>query len=467
MNANTSYKIAILEKEAFHRDHLRSLVTRLHHIPFCFERENIFLDNLDPLQPDLAIIRAEDDASSECIACLAADDTGKLPIILLSRNDRGHQFEGLFPNCQFYLCTYPAALTELEKVLQKIMNQVQKDTKGSSHQILVGKSPSISKIKKMIGNLSRTQEPILITGGRGTGKETIARCIHNLTERRERPIIKLDCSLLTKNIQEIGSVGEKSCEHLVPYDTVEGMLKFYNGGTILLNRIDKLPLEVQAELLIIVDQESANFFKPEGSESSNLRIIATTNRDLSDLVEQGKFRKDLYYRINVVEINIPPLRERREDIPILADFFSFTLSQKLGRICFRLSPECKELLSSYSWPGNVEELKTMVERAVLSGSEINIQTDQRLTVCKPIKRSVIDGANSLDRFLDIKEFKAYLRNRKSLSLKEICQEFVSKTERRVMKSALDQTNWNRRKAAAMLEISYKSLLNKIKRYELA
>ena len=236
--------------------------------------------------------------------------------------------------------------------------------------------------------------------------------------------------------------------------------------TIYMDEIGFLPDHLQAELLLIIEANNNHF-----------RFLAGTSQDLGGLAKAGSFRKELYYRLNVFHMKIPALRHRKSDIPLLTDFFSYKFCREFDKVCLPISSRLKGMFMQYHWPGNVKELQDVVKRALLKGEQNIIFSNLRPRSLKhafQYKKNQLDNdriQNSWTRELNLIEQmaskKEYLGQVGELNMRDICWGVLARVEKRVMKKALESTNWNRKKAAAMLDISYKSMLNKIKHYDLA
>ena len=322
---------------------------------------------------------------------------------------------------------------------------------------IIGNSPGIVKIKEMIPDLSNSREPILLKGEKGTGRELVAKVIQYQSERKNNPFVKVNCSALTNVMSKSELIGGNASPFKDLNQHENGIFLVANTGTLFLDEIGQLPAAYQAELLLLVEENGA--LKPETGayENVDVRIIASTNNDVETLVDKGVFLKNLFYRLNVISIKIPPLRHRLEDIPFLADFFADKYCAELGKSHFRLSRNTKNTFFSYHWPGNVLELENMVKGAVALGNEDSII-------------SQLDTQNKINEYTyniaELVDVKKHINGSSDLPLKDICRAINAQAEKKLMKQALEKTNWNRKKAAMMLSISYKSLLNKIKAYNL-
>jgi two-component system response regulator AtoC len=258
------------------------------------------------------------------------------------------------------------------------------------------------------------------------------------------------------------SKGELLGENASPFKDMNqhenGIFSVANTGTLFLDEIGQLPAAYQAELLLLVEKDSGLNPKTRKDKFVDARIIASTMNDIKSLVNKGAFLQNLYYRLNAIDIKLPPLRHRLEDIPFLADFFADKYCAELGKSHYKLSRKTKNLLFSYSWPGNVYELENLIKGAVALGNEDSIvsQLDRQ--------DKINEYTHNLGELTDIKK---QIKDSDYLPLKDICRKINAQAEKKLMKQALERTNWNRKKAAMMLNISYKSLLNKIKAYNLA
>ncbi len=230
---------------------------------------------------------------------------------------------------------------------------------------IIGTSPALTAALKSVRQVAGTDATVLIHGETGTGKELIARAVHDESRRSEQPLIKVNCAAIPSTLIESEFFGHAKGAFTGATEKREGRFALADGGTIFLDEIGELPLDVQAKLLRVIQEGE---FEPVGSSKTcrvDVRIIAATNRDLLHASADGTFREDLYYRLNVFPIVVPPLRDRGDDIILLAEAFAKSFSQKIGRPAAALSHTCRECLMAYSWPGNVRELQNVIERAVI------------------------------------------------------------------------------------------------------
>jgi two-component system response regulator AtoC len=324
----------------------------------------------------------------------------------------------------------------------------------SQMPLIVGQTEVIRNIRNMLPCLESSRDPVLITGEKGTGKELLARAI-GLWSHSDSLFIKIDCAqlqpkMIARNMENSEAfLGDRSKKR-----------------TILLDKIHLLKRSIQAELLLLL--ESVTDFPTNGKTVGNtlLRLIATSENNIEHMVKQGRFRKDLYYRLKVMPISLPPLRHRREDISLFIDYFLIEACAKLKKSVIIPSDQTREQLNVYDWPGNLSELKKTMQRVALTGDETSAFANERILEHKKSFPKRLPYSIEMEALPSSFEILNYLPAVNNFSLRRICNEFVSRTEKKLMKKALMTTSWNRKKAAGLLNISYKSLLNKIKTYEL-
>jgi formate hydrogenlyase transcriptional activator len=255
---------------------------------------------------------------------------------------------------------------------------------------IVGQSVSLKKVFEQIDQVSPTDSTVLITGETGTGKELIARAIHNLSRRKERVMVKVDCSSLPSTLIESELFGREKGAYTGALTKQAGRFELANGSTLFLDEIGELPLELQAKLLRVVQEGQFERLGSPKTISVDVRLIAATNRDLGERVEEGLFRQDLYYRLNVFSIHVPPLRERPDDIPLLAWRFVRELERKMGKQIESIPRKTMEMLQGYPWPGNVRELRNAIEQALIVSSgtrlELEIHEAREATLLMSLKK---------------------------------------------------------------------------------
>src|SRR5262249_46854448 len=320
----------------------------------------------------------------------------------------------------------------------------------------------------MVTRVAATDVTALISGESGVGKELVARTLHDRSRRRDGPFVKINCAALPVELLESELFGYERGAFTGADHQKRGKFEQAHRGSIFLDEISEMPLSVQAKLLQVLQDHQFARLGSEHDVRVDVRVVAATNRDLIQYVSEGGFRKDLLYRLNVVNIRVPSLRERREEIPILVEHFLRLYRRKHRTGPRQLSPACLERLQRYNWPGNVRELENIIQRIVVFGSETVVTEldDSR----KPPSPTDLDATMSPEGQNEGVSDGAKATNggvsNDALGLKELVRRAVETTERQALKQTLKRTHWRRIAAARRLGISYKTLLEKIKHYGL-
>ena len=455
--AQELHKIIILENNQQRRDALKAMVAELGCTPFIFEKESRCLDNLTPLNPDLVISGSlSADGAMRFINTLQLTKCG-VPLVIISDDQNIWEFvdgNGFGDVCVLKVDSKPGEIAAT--VTQVLQNKIGHQASQPYCPLIIGGSPEIIKIKKRIADLDDVNEAVLIQGERGTGKELIARYIHLKSRRYAGNFVKLNVPELPADFFERQLLLLED-----PETKNQSLFTGVQQGTLLLEEVGKLPLEPQATLLKIIDEDGMRRADDDGRQ---VRIIATSSQNLSALVDEGQFRKALFYRLNVIRIGIPPLRSRLEDIPALTDFFTDKFCIESGRSHFQLSDQLKNLFACYHWPGNVQELEDVVKRIVVDSAEDRVA--KKFRVHKKYS-AITDSYKDINSLAGLNDIKKHVKDLNNISLKKISGIFLERAEKKLVKKALDSTSWNRKRAAKLLGISYKSLLNKIKEYKLS
>jgi len=307
---------------------------------------------------------------------------------------------------------------------------------------IVGKSPAIKKVFEMIQAVAETDSTVLISGNSGTGKELVARAIHYRSKRKNKPFIAVNCGAISENLIESELFGHKKGAFTGAISDKEGFIKAADGGTLFLDEISEMPPQLQVKLLRAIQEKE---YTPVGTTQSlpvNVRFVATTNRNLEEEVKAGRFREDLYYRLNVVEIHLPSLKEREEDIPLLADHFLNKYRKELNKNIKGIDNDAMRALLSHEWRGEVRELENIIERAVI--------------FCKGEFISIDDLPPS------------FVPNRQSFSsgFSGSLEESVRKFERDFIMRVLESNNYNKEKAAEILKVGLSTLYRKLKELDI-
>ncbi|HEX2676053.1 MAG TPA: sigma-54 dependent transcriptional regulator [Polyangiales bacterium] len=325
-------------------------------------------------------------------------------------------------------------------------NRALREAQGGELPELLGKSAAIQHVIKLIGKVAEYRTTVLIQGESGTGKELVARALHRRGPRADKPFVAVNCGAIPATLMESELFGHKRGAFTDAHADKIGIFQEASGGTLFLDEIGELTLPLQVKLLRVLQEGSV---RPVGATKDlqvDVRLIAATVRDLQKEVAEGRFREDLYYRLNVLQIVVPPLRDRADDISLFIDHFIARNNVRLGTNIRGIDPAAKKLLLSYPWPGNVRELENLIERAV-------VLADGELLRVEDIPERVHKPEDAIAQVLASGE----------LSIKKASRVI----EESLIKRALEKTRGNRTAAARLLEISHRALLYKIKDYGLS
>jgi DNA-binding NtrC family response regulator len=328
-----------------------------------------------------------------------------------------------------------------ESLLQIINNALSKVESLESE--IISASPNMDDVKRMILKVARSNSTVLIRGESGTGKELIARAIHNQSPPRLTGTFQaVNCAAINENLLESELFGHEKGSFTGAHAEKKGLFEIADRGTLFLDEIAELDVAMQAKLLRALQERKIRRVGGTHEISVDVRVIAATNRDLRAMVSDGRFRDDLYYRINVLSVDVPPLRERREDIPVLIDYFVKKHTRNTSRLVRGLTPETRKLMVDYSWPGNVRQLESAIERAILlcEGDQITIE-DLPLEV-RQESRPVSEGAFKLPP--------------EGISFEDV--------ERDLIMQAMEQTDYNITKSAKLLGLTFRTLQYRLEKF---
>lgn len=329
----------------------------------------------------------------------------------------------------------PLVYKAQEKVKDNKSKIVLKSTYQKGFESIIGTSPLILQAKKLAEKVSLTDATVLLTGETGTGKEVFANAIHEGSDRKKNSFVAINCSAFSKEILESELFGHKAGAFTGAIKDKKGLIEEANGGTLFLDEIGEMPIELQAKLLRVL--ETKEFIKMGETKvsKSDFRLIAATNRHLEDEIKQGHFREDLYFRLNVFEITLPALRERKEDLKALAKNFVTIFSQKLHLTAVQIAPEYYKTLEKNDWKGNIRELRNTIERSLILMNDNTLDTESL---------PLYSEKNSSEK--------------DSLSIRSLEKEHILKV--------LQYTKGNKAEAARLLEIGIATLYRKLEEYEL-
>ncbi len=350
-----------------------------------------------------------------------------------------------FSNDELLLSVNKAVkISEAYKKNKLLMASMEQD---HSLKKIIGVSAAIKGVIDLIKRVATTNANVLITGESGTGKELVARAIHFLSPRKDEPFVAINCTALNPGLLESELFGHEKGSFTGAIAQKRGKFELAHGGTIFLDEIGEFPLELQPKLLRVIQEHSFERVGGIKTIKSDFRVIAATNKDLKKEIEEGRFREDLYYRLNVVNIHLPPLRERAEDIPVLATHFLKKYSKENKKQIKGFSPEAMQILGGYNWPGNVRELENIVESAVVLSQSDVIGVEDLPAEIKDESRQFKGAVDMLPDNINLSDA-------------------LEKIEAALIRRALVKSNFVQVKAAKMLGISKSLLQYKMKKYNI-
>ena len=354
----------------------------------------------------------------------------------------------------------PATADQLRRFVSEAVSEKKEDSsrrKATAPVDFICKSRAIQEVQKTALRVARSTVPVLVTGETGVGKDVVARFIHENSNLADRPFVKVNCAAMPAELVESELFGYRKGAFTGAYIDRPGKFEFANNGTIFLDEIAEFNSSVQAKLLQVLQDGHFSRLGFDEEVQVQVRVLAATNRKLEDAIREGKFREDLYYRLNVVNINISPLRHRSEDIPVFCDYFLQKFSKQYETEVDPIPPALAATFLEHRWPGNVRELENLIKRYVVlrDAETIQVELEQKMSGDDSAQIEMIAGQVA-DRGA----------GSDNLDLKEMSRRAVCQVERNMIVKTLRKTNWNKSQAARELRVSYKTLLTKIEQYEI-
>ena len=381
-----------------------------------------------------------------------------LDVIIVSAIDRALEATAAIQKGAYDYITKPfdpeTILTRVDRALQKRyleqeVSFLRSEMANRSEQTqIISQSKHMQEVFLTIKKVATTSSSVLITGESGTGKELIARAIHSASERKQKPFVAINCASIPSELIESELFGHEKGAFTGAHHRTPGKFEFANGGTLLLDEISSLKSEFQAQLLRVLQEREFTRVGGHRVIKVDVRIIAATNTRLEEMVRNGTFREDLYFRLNVIPINVPPLRQRERDVPLLVHYFLAKFNRQLNKNIKAITPEAMAVLESYPWPGNIRELENLIERMVVLGTD-NGRIDQGDLPSDVLFHE--ETTQSMPR-LD-GSYGGLLQARHSFELQYIMQ-------------ALRKCNWNQTEAAQLLKIHRNTLIQKMKAFNI-
>ncbi len=375
----------------------------------------------------------------------------RMPVAVITAHGNMEAAISALKSGAFDFVTKPVDLTDLRKLVSQALSL--RGTPGPSEHALIGESAAMDSLRATVHKLARSQAPVYISGESGTGKELVARLIHEQGARAANPFVPVNCGAIPGELMESELFGHKKGSFTGAVADKPGLFQSADGGTLFLDEVAELPLHMQVKLLRAIQEKRVRPVGAEEEVAVDCRILSATHKNLAALVEAGDFRQDLYYRINVIEITVPPLRERRSDIPLLTDHFLAARAAEFGVGVPRLGAAARAALAGHDYPGNVRELENILERALTlcENDEIRV-ADLRLgsgegapAAAPPAAAAAPAGPPAGGAEL---------------------QSYLDDVERARILEALEQTRWNKTQAAKLLGISFRALRYRLQKLEI-
>jgi len=383
----------------------------------------------------LTDMRLGDGEGIEVIQCASALKTPVPVAVITAYGSAGNAVAALKAGAFDYLAK-PVALDQLRSLVKSALKIPQAAPEPAELRSLVGESPVIQEVRNRIAKLARTQAPVHVSGESGCGKELAARLIHRLGNRADKPFVAVNCGAIPETLMESEFFGYRKGAFTGAEADRDGFFQAADGGTLFLDEVADLPLSMQVKLLRVLQEKKVRKVGATAEEAVDVRIVSATHQNLAALVENGRFRQDLYYRLNVIDLPLPSLREHPEDIPLIAR----VLLDKLGGGEVRLAADAERALCGYAFPGNVRELENILERALAL-------CDSRTIGAADLSLAPADAATPGE----------------PPGSKYPLQDFLDQTERAAILEALEQARYNKTAAARLLGVTFRSLRYRLER----
>ncbi len=417
--------------------------------------EFIESENFDVIITDLRM----EDFDGLAILRKAKEELPEAEVIVLTGHSSVHSAVTAMQGGAYTYLTKPLDITELRTSVQKASDRIrlirrnaqlsQRLDEKFGFQGVIGNSPAMNKVIDQLKSLAPTDATVLIQGENGTGKELAAKALHQNSSRKNKPFVPLNISALPESILESELFGHEPGAFTGAAGKRIGKFEYANGGTLFLDEVGEMPMDTQIKLLRVLEDRKITRIGSNDEKTINVRLLAATNADLKKMMEEGKFREDLYYRISVVSIILPPLREHRVDIPVLTDHFLKDFSLQYGKEVQGVSRAARQALMAYEWPGNIRQLRNTIERMLILDTDGLLDVNDLPDEISPLAGQELEGnayaAAGVDTLIGrpLKDVEAYY-----------------------IKKALELTGGNREEAATLLGIGERTLYRKIKEFDL-
>ena len=454
-------KVIVLEDDQIVRKNLENCLRRRRYdvasvATIAAAQECLAKDNFDVIFLD---VRLPDGDGTELLKLLQSRPQRPLAVVTTGFGSVESAVECM-KNGAFDYLIKPFSNEQIEVTLRKAeeftqilkVNQYLSRDNEETGQELLGQSAAMNDLRQLVRKVARTQATVLIQGESGTGKELVARALYRESPRANAPFIKLNCAAIPENLIESEFFGHEKGAFTGALNKREGRFELAHGGTILLDEISEISPTVQAKLLRVLQERELERVGGNRTIKVDVRVIATTNRNLEQSVDKKEFRQDLFFRLNVVPIHVPPLRERREDVPFLAEEFMRRFARKHGVHARGFSEDASKVLCGHNWPGNVRELQNVVERAVILSNESGVIEPEQLGMSKQPNVGSINVSSPP------------APDQPAPDMAQSGAATLAEIEKRHILLTLDQCKGNRTQAAKSLGVSIRTLRNKLHEY---
>ena len=400
-------------------------------------KERLKSDRYDLCLTDMRLADGEGLELVRHIAGLGAD----LPVAVITAHGSTENAVAALKAGAFDYVSKPVGLEQLRALVKSALSLPDSAAAPAKGQRLLGESAPLAQVRELIGKLARTQAPVYISGESGSGKELAARLIHENGARRDKPFVPVNCGAIPDTLMESEFFGYKKGAFTGAAEDREGFFQAASGGTLFLDEVAELPLAMQVKLLRSIQEKRVRKVGATQEDPVDVRVICATHQNLAALVAAGRFRQDLFYRLNVIELSMPPLRECREDIPLIAAAILQRLAAQAGTTPAQLTPAASDELMRYGFPGNIRELENILERALaLSTSQEIGSEDLRLTPPQAVAEERAESSSG-----------------------EALPDYLDGLERKAILDALSKTGFNRTAAAKLLGITFRQLRYRMQR----
>ncbi len=449
-------RILVVDDELSMREFLQILLSKEGHSVLTAGDVAGALERFRESEPDLVVsdLRLGRESGLDLLRAVKAESPGTEVVIMTAFATAENAVQAMKLGAHDYVLK-PFKVEELKLVLGKALEhrallaenrllRHQVGARGKGPDEILGDSPAIREVRQLVEKLAPTRTTVLVTGESGTGKEVVARTIHGRSDRRDQPFVAINCGAIPEGLIESELFGHEKGSFTGAVEAKAGLFEVSGSGTLFLDEVGELPLHVQVKLLRALQEKRARRVGGSADIVFSARVIAATNRALEAEVKAGRFREDLFYRLNVIQLRMPPLRERSADIPVFLEFFLRKFAAELGRSEAAFAPEALELLLAWQWPGNIRELANVVERAATLSDESIIGPE----ALPPSLR----GAELRTATADIPTSGIDL------------QAHLDTLERRALEKALERTGGNKTEAAKLLALTFRSLRYRLAKY---